>query len=86
MHPAIIRSEVRRTLWACARRLGMRVGLTGGLILVLLLAWPRTVSLADDPEPPKSIRMTCGTCPSGYAMTGVTTAPEICKDGDPTLV
>ncbi|TAJ30823.1 MAG: hypothetical protein EPO64_02885 [Nitrospirae bacterium] len=30
--------------------------------------------------------MVCGTCPSGYALTGVTTAPGICKDGDPTLV
>ena len=57
-----------------------------GLVLALLLALPQTVLLADDPEPPKSIRKTCGTCPSGYAMTGVTTAPEICKEGDPTLV
>ena len=90
MQPDIIWSEVRRTIHRtirpCARRLAMRVGLAGGLSLVLLLTWPRTVVLADDPEPPKSIRMTCGTCPSGYALTGVTTAPEICKDGDPTLV
>jgi len=34
----------------------------------------------------KSIRMTCGTCPSGYAKTGVTSAPGICKEGAPTLV
>ena len=60
--------------------------LAGGLVLALLVALPQTVFLADAPEPPKSIRMTCGTCPSGYAMTGVTTAPEICKEGDPTLV
>ncbi len=86
MYPDIIRSEVRRTIWACARRLAMRLGLAGGLILVLLLTWPRTVVPEEAPEPPKSIRMTCGTCPSGYAMTGVTTAPEICKEGDPTLV
>ncbi len=25
-------------------------------------------------------------CPDGYATTGVTNAPEICKDGEPTLV
>ncbi len=37
-------------------------------------------------DQPKSIRKTCGTCPEGYATTGVTKAPEICKDGDPTLV
>lgn len=30
--------------------------------------------------------MTCGSCPSGYAKTGVTSAPGICKEGDPTLV
>lgn len=36
--------------------------------------------------PKKSIRKMCGTCPEGYATTGVTEAPEICKDGDPTLV
>ncbi len=35
---------------------------------------------------PKTIRKTCGKCPDGYATTGVTQAPEICKDGDPTLV
>ncbi|SLM47642.1 conserved exported protein of unknown function [Nitrospira japonica] len=35
---------------------------------------------------PKSIRKTCGQCPDGYAITGVTEAPSICKDGDPTLV
>ncbi len=44
------------------------------------------VSLAEDATEPKSIRMTCGTCPEGYATTGVTQSPEICKDGDPTLV
>lgn len=60
--------------------------LAGALVLALLCALPQTVFLADAPEPPKSIRMTCGTCPSGYAMTGVTTSPEICKEGDPTLV
>jgi hypothetical protein len=30
--------------------------------------------------------MTCGTCPDGYATTGITQSAEICKDGDPTLV
>src|SRR5256885_15475588 len=70
-------------------RVGWRLvvwGLAGALVLALLFALPQTVFLADAPEPPKTIRMTCGTCPSGYVMTGVTTAPEICKEGDPTLV
>lgn len=43
-------------------------------------------SRAQDASEPKSIRMTCGTCPEGYATTGVTQSSEICKDGDPTLV
>lgn len=44
--------------------------------------WP-----ADEAPPePKSIRKTCGKCPDGYAVTGVTQSPELCKDGDPTLV
>lgn len=41
---------------------------------------------AEEAPAPKSIRMTCGTCPDGYATTGVTQSAEICKDGDPTLV
>lgn len=45
-----------------------------------------TAAFAEEPVEPKSIRKTCGSCPEGYATTGVTTAPEICKDGDPTLV
>ena len=47
------------------------------------------VALAEAPEsatPKKSIRRMCGACPEGYATTGVTDAPEICKEGDPTLV
>ncbi|MDH5641256.1 MAG: hypothetical protein OEY28_08175 [Nitrospira sp.] len=48
-----------------------------------------SVGFAQESEPaapPKSIRKMCGTCPEGYATTGVTEAPQICKDGDPTLV
>ena len=44
------------------------------------------VSFAEEASQPKSIRMTCGKCPDGYATTGVTQSPEICKDEDPTLV
>ena len=43
--------------------------------------------LADEaPSEPKNIGKTCGKCPDGYATTGITEAPGICKDGDPTLV
>ena len=49
-----------------------------------LQAGPAPLWSAD--EEPKSIRKTCGKCPDGYAVTGVTQSPEICKDGDPTLV
>ena len=52
---------------------------------VLVVTFPSR-SLAQEATEPKSNRMTCGTCPDGYATTGVTQSPEICKDGDPTLV
>ena len=86
MHLTITQARARLADWVRARRLLLIWSLAGSLIPVLLIAFPRIVFLEDAPEPPKSIRMTCGTCPSGYAMTGVTTAPEICKEGDPTLV
>lgn len=41
---------------------------------------------AEEAVPPKTMHKTCGKCPDGFAMTGVTEAPGICKDGDPTLV
>lgn len=55
------------------------------LIAALMLA-PYYAAAEDAPAEPKSIRKTCGKCPEGYAMTGITEAPNICKDGDPTLV
>lgn len=45
-----------------------------------------SLGAAEEASAPKSIRMTCGSCPDGYATTGVTQSAEICKDGDPTLV
>ena len=57
------------------------------LILIGLLQ-PALAPVAwagDASAEPKSIRKTCGKCPDGYATTGVTEAPELCKDGDPTL-
>ena len=48
--------------------------------------WPAAVGAEDAATQPKSIHKTCGKCPDGYAVTGVTEAPTICKEGDPTLV
>ena len=53
---------------------------------VLVGVCPVIVRADEAPAEPKSIRKTCGKCPEGYAMTAVTEAPGICKDGDPTLV
>ncbi len=55
-------------------------------LAVLLLGIGAVPVQAEESSEPKSIRKTCGTCPEGYATTGVTESKEICKDGDPTLV
>lgn len=57
----------------------------GGLVLGALLGLPYA-GWGEEPGEQKSIRMTCGACPDGYATTGTTQAPSVCKDGDPTLV
>ena len=53
---------------------------------VLAIGAVPAFGIAEESAEPKSIRMTCGSCPDGYATTGVTQAAEICKEGDPTLV
>ena len=63
----------------------IRAQLSLGLAMLLLGLGAMPVQ-AEEPSEPKSIRKTCGTCPDGYATTGVTESKEICKDGDPTLV
>ena len=55
-----------------------------GVVLIAVM-FP-SIGFAEETGAPKSIRKTCGSCPDGYATTGVTQAPEICKDGDPVLV
>lgn len=62
-----------------------RASIYCGLVMGCLLAGPFAAS-AEEATEPKSIRMTCGTCPDGYATTGTTQDPSVCKDGDPTLV
>lgn len=61
-----------------------------GTALIMFCAWlvlsPHIATADDASAEPKSIRKTCGKCPDGYVLTGVTEAPGICKDGDPTLV
>ncbi|MBL8042735.1 MAG: hypothetical protein JNL86_07440 [Nitrospira sp.] len=57
------------------------------LVLALLSTGiPAPAVAADGQDDTKSIRKTCGACPEGYATTGRTHAPELCKDGDPVLV
>jgi hypothetical protein len=58
-------------------------GLLAGFMLLLCVP---IASFAEEGSEPKSTRMTCGSCPDGYATTGVTTDAKICKDGDPTVV
>src|SRR6266545_953421 len=62
-----------------------RVLFAGYVTIFAVWTFPSGV-FAEEAAAQKSIRMTCGTCPDGYATTGVTQSPEICKDGDPTLV
>jgi hypothetical protein len=69
---------MRRSTYA---RASIYCGLAFGYLVVHPFA-----GLAQDAGEQKSIRMTCGTCPDGYATTGSTQAPSVCKDGDPTLV
>ncbi len=65
-----------------------RAIVTGLAVVAILLCVSITeqVFAAEGMEEPKSIRKTCGVCPEGYATTGRTNAPELCKDGDPVLV
>jgi len=66
-----------------------RLAIIIGVIMLPVFGLFPSIGLADESEsaaPKKSIRKICGTCPEGYATTGVTEAPEVCKDGDPTLV
>lgn len=60
--------------------------IAGVIIAGLFIALPGHAEADDAGTEPKSSRKTCGKCPDGYAVTGVTQAPSICKDGDPTLV
>ncbi|MBP8153798.1 MAG: hypothetical protein KAX87_00835 [Nitrospira sp.] len=59
------------------------------LVILAAMVLAGSIGLAgatEGGEEPKSIRKTCGRCPDGYATTGVAHAPELCKDGEPTLV
>lgn len=69
----------------------MKDAIRGSIVLsTALVLWlfgmPQLALTEEAPAEQKSIRKTCGKCPEGYATTGVTEAPGICKDGDPTLV
>ena len=65
----------------------MKISVLRILTLGAWMALSPMLGLAEEPPgEPKNIGKTCGKCPDGYATTGITEAPGICKDGDPTLV
>ena len=71
------------------RRTSFRIGRLMSIVcvgIVLLIGTVPAFGIAEESDQPKSIRMTCGSCPDGYATTGVTQSKEICKEDDPTLV
>lgn len=59
------------------------IGLTGAVLAAGLLVTPAG---AEEKEEPKIRQLRCGSCPSGFATTAVTTDPKTCPDGDATLV
>lgn len=65
--------------------LHMRRWVLAGMVAAWLATPPGAPLAADAPSYPPNM-MTCGVCPDGYAKTGTTTDPRICKEGDPTLV
>ncbi|WP_447978728.1 hypothetical protein [Candidatus Nitrospira bockiana] len=76
--PALIRRSVRPLVRSSGASLL-------AVALALLISTP-LIGQAEETAEPKSQRLTCGSCPEGYATTGVTADPKICKEGDPTLV
>lgn len=64
----------------------VKAGLVVGVLLALSIGQQDTAKSQSAGDETPSNRLVCGECPEGYAKTGVTTAPEICKEGDPTLV
>lgn len=61
----------------------VRLAITGLLFCAGMAGLAQSAEGADEP---RTIRKTCGKCPEGYATTGVTSAPDLCKDGEPILV
>ena len=69
-----------RGSWKVWIKVGLCIGGFLALLNVSQSGW------ADSHEKPRGNHMVCGSCPEGYARTGVTTAPSVCQDDDPTLV
>jgi len=60
-----------------------------GATLFLATQWPGGLpwsASAAEPSGPKGNKMTCGTCPEGYAITGTTTDTKVCPKGDHAVV
>ncbi len=64
----------------------VKAGVVAGVLLALSVGYQDAAKSQSAEDETPSNRMVCGSCPEGYAKTGITTAPEICKEGDPTLV
>lgn len=79
MNTDIRMSDLCENRFLAVRLLGV------SLPVVLFLGMSFAGAAAQD-SGPKTPRMTCGECPEGYATTGVTSAPSICKEEDPTLL
>ena len=73
---------MRRYETGAIRRFACVVSMGVALAFGIFPTW----TIAEDAAAPKRTGLICGACPEGYATTGVTQSPEICKDGDPTLV
>ncbi len=78
-HPFRLGSSARIGLSILAST-ALALSLSVGLAAWVLLSPVTALAQAKGP------RMSCGSCPEGFAKTGVTTDPAICKDDDPTVV
>ena len=62
------------------------MAILAGLVLCVLAGGSAELAWSAEEDEPKSNRMVCGECPEGYATTGTTSAPSICKEDDHILV
>lgn len=68
------------------KRWNLRYLVVMTLVTGVLFSFAPSGGYSEEGEEPKTPRKVCGKCEEGYATTGTTSAPTICKDEDPTLV